>query len=38
MTLSDAFAAFTRRLHRKAMRPHFRWQVCNAVNDNTEAR
>lgn len=34
MTLADAFAAFTARLHRKVIRPHLRFAVVNAANDN----
>jgi hypothetical protein len=37
MTLSDAFAAFTRRLHRKVMRAHMRFAVVTPANDNGRA-
>jgi hypothetical protein len=38
MTLQDTLAAFTRHLHRRVMRKHFRWQVRGYANDNTGAR
>lgn len=35
MTLSEAFAAYTARLHRDTVRPFLRWQVRGAANTNT---
>jgi len=34
MTLQDSLVAFTRHLHRRAMRKHLRFAVVSAVNDN----
>lgn len=38
MTLQDTLAAFTRTLHRRAMRKHLRFAVVNATNDNLRRR
>ncbi len=34
MTLADAFTIYTRRLHRKTLRPFLAYRVVNAANSN----